>query len=196
MNTFNAILLFLFLAVLLLILIPLKNCNNKKQIVFDTDTQIVYKYDTIVKFFPKYIPQPIEIIIPNDTVFEFIYDSIQCKKIISDYYTKKIYSDTLRNDSIDIYFNSEIYRNKINSFQIGYKLKFATSTITTIQKNKLKFFIGSSVSSNFNNSVSLGINGFLLDKNENLYFTGVNLSLTDATPFYSVGFAYKLKFNK
>jgi hypothetical protein len=172
----------------------LQQCKGGK-VENTTTVQTIYKFDTVPKFFPVYIPQPQYVKLPSDTIKIPYTDTNYCKKIATDYLSTRYYSDTLQNDSVDLYIRSEVVNNRLARLQGGYKLKFPTSTINIIQPNKIKFFVGGHVGTDLKNFYA-GLDLTLVDKKEFGYRAGVSFSPTGGAPMYQIGFNYKLRFKR
>lgn len=134
---------FVFGALLAVLLITLsKSCNSKNEdIEFKTDTVITY--DTVYKELnskPKvFYSQIIEQKIIHDTV-----------KILEDHFTAKIYTDTIKTDTITITITDTVYKNSILGRNIAYTLRYPTRTInnTTIKiKSNTGLYLGLSAGS-------------------------------------------------
>lgn len=185
---------FIAFALLLIYILYLQQCKSGK--IENTNTiETIYKYDTIPKFFPVYIPQPQFVQLPSDTIKIPYTDTNYCKKIAIDYLSTRYYSDTLKNDSVDLYIRSEVVNNKLARMQGGYKLKFPITTTNIIQPNRIKFYIGGNVGTDLKNFY-LGLDAMLIDKKEYGYRAGVSFSPTGGQPMYQIGFSYKLRFKK
>jgi hypothetical protein len=185
---------FIAFAILLVYILYLQQCKSGK--VSNTNTiQTIYKYDTVTHYFPVYYPDPTLVQLPSDTIRIPYTDTNYCKKITTDYLTTRYYSDTLQNDSVDLYIRSEVVNNKISRMQGGYKLKFPVAATTTIQQNRIKFFIGANVGTDLKNFYA-GLDLTIIDKKDFGYRAGVSFSPTGGAPMYQIGFSYKLRFNK
>lgn len=185
---------FIAFGLLLIYILYLQQCKGGK-VENTTTVQTIYKFDTVPKFFPVYIPQPQYVKLPSDTIKIPYTDTNYCKKIATDYLSTRYYSDTLQNDSVDLYIRSEVVNNRLARLQGGYKLKFPTSTTNIIQPNKIKFFVGGHVGTDLKNFYA-GLDLTLVDKKEFGYRAGVSFSPTGGAPMYQIGFNYKLRFKR
>lgn len=185
---------FIAFAILLIYILFLQQCKTGK--VETTNTvQTFYKYDTVPHYYPIYVPRERLVVLPSDTIKIPYTDTNYCKKIATDYLTTRYYSDTLRNDSVDVYIKSVVSNNKILKSEAGYKLKFPITTTNIITPNKIKFFVGGNVGTDLKNFYT-GIDLTLVDKKEFGYRIGVAFSPTGGQPFYQIGVSYKLRFKK
>jgi hypothetical protein len=185
---------FIAFGVLLIYILYLQQCKGGK--VENTNTiETIYKFDTVAKFFPVYIPTERLVMLPSDTIKIPYTDTNYCKRIATDYLSTRYYSDTLRNDSVDLYIRSEVVNNRLARVQGGYKLKFPITTTNIIQQNRIKLFLGGNVGTDLQNFY-LGIDATLVDKKEFGYRLGVSFSPTGGQPFYQIGISYKLRFKR
>lgn len=79
-------------------------------------------YVTKVDSFPVHVPEPYKLI---DTVIEYrtLNDSLKYV-IIADYYRKRLYSDTLTTDSVQIVINDTVTENKLKGRKTIYRITF------------------------------------------------------------------------
>jgi hypothetical protein len=145
--------------------------------------------------FPVYVPTPQFVQLPSDTIHIPYLDSNYCKQIAMDYLSTRFYSDTLQNDSVDLFIRSQVSNNRIVKMESGYKLKFPTSTTTIIAPNRIKVFLGGNVGTDLKNFYA-GLDLSLTDKKDFIYHAGVAFSPTGGQPIYQLGFGFKLNFNK
>jgi len=188
---------FICFGVLLIYILYLQQCKGKSTHTSShTDTvSVVYKFDTVAHMFPVYIPRPQFVQLPSDTIKIPYLDSNYCKQIAMDYLSTRFYSDTLQNDSVDLFIRSQVSNNRIVKMESGYKLKFPTSTTTIIAPNRIKVFLGGNVGTDLKNFYA-GLDLSLTDKKDFIYHAGVAFSPTGGQPIYQLGFGFKLNFNK
>lgn len=179
--------------VLIVYIIFMHSCRNNNTGNLSTiDTTFVF--DTIVKSFPVFYPIEKEII-KNDTLIINYQDTIFIKETIEDYYSTKIYLDSLKNDSILAIIESKVNENEIKEQKLSYKILFPTQTIIQNKENKVKFFFGATLGTN-GESFFIGGKITLIDKKDLMYHAGASYSPIEMKPFFNVGIDYKLKFNK
>jgi hypothetical protein len=69
--------------------------------------------------------------------------SIDSLAIIKDYFTKRIYQDSLMNDSVTIYLTEEVFKNELKRIKVGYRWKVPTMVIKeTKTEVKQLLFVG------------------------------------------------------
>lgn len=184
--------------VLLVYIIFLQQCKsgNNTHTSSHTDTvSVIYKFDTVAKFFPVYVPTPQFVQLPSDTIRIPYSDSNYCKQIATDYLSNRFYSDTLQNDSVDLYVRSQVSNNRIVKMESGYKIKFPVTSTTIIAPNRIKVFLGANMMTDAKNFYA-GLDLSLTDKKDFIYRAGVSFSPTGGQPMCQLGFGFKLNFNK
>lgn len=183
-------------AALIVYIIYLQSCGKGGRVEKTTIVETVYKFDTIDHFFPVYTPTNVFTQLPNETISIPYLDSNYCKQIAIDYLSTRYYSDTLSNDSVDLYNYAEVTNNKIVKQRSGYRLKFPVAVTNIVQENRVKFYLGGTVGSDFKNQLYFGPQISLTDKRDNLYQLGAAFSPFGGSPIYTFGFGFKLKFKK
>lgn len=130
------------------------------------DSVFVYKTDTLIKPVKEY-----------NTLYDSIFDTVtkvDTVKILVDYYTPKIYKDTLQNDSsMTIIIRDSIMKNSILKRQSWLKNNRTTKIINTYTYNQNGLYLGGEVSLNHlqigamylhnKNNFEIGINFINLD---------------------------------
>jgi hypothetical protein len=156
---------------------------GQPSVIIDTDT--VYQQKTFTKFIKgKSIP-----FVVLDTIYNIdeVHDTIT---IVKDYNQAKVYSDTIRIDSLGYaYIQDTILQNKIQgrSFkaEISEKTIYVTKTITPKPKKKVYLGVLGDLRA-FDNKVGLGLGlGYKTAKNG--LFT-----INATTNHYSLGYYIKL----
>jgi len=153
------------------------------------------------------IPKPIEIIKPIrliDTIIkeDTIWQEVDTQAILTDYYTQRIYADTLENDtSYFIATIDTVFNNRLVGKQIYFKNLRPTKIINTeiiTNLNKFRVFIGGDIGTTFNNfSVEPGLmfiprtDLFAIKANYKALF--MNGQRFDG---FETGFYYKFKLKK
>lgn len=194
MRTDNKIVL-IVVALLVAYIIYMQSCKGGR-VEKTTVVETVYKFDTIDHFFPVYTPTNVYTQLPNETISISYLDSNYCKRIAIDYLSTRYYSDTLSNDSVDLYSFAEVTNNKIVKQRSGYRLKFPVAVTNIVQENRVKVYLGGTLGSDFKNQLYFGPQLSLTDKRDNLYQVGAAFSPFGGSPIYSFGFGFKLKFKK
>jgi len=61
--------------------------------------------------------------------------------VVRDYFTKRVYSDSLMNDSVTVYLTEEVYKNELRRIKTGYRWKVPTMVIkeTKVVEKQLMF---------------------------------------------------------
>lgn len=97
--------------------------------------------------------------VTNNYTVEAAKGPIDTGSVLRDYFSRRGYNDTIRNDSIDIILAEEVYKNELKRIRVAYKWKAPERLIReTITKYPNTLHIG--VAFNFYNKVpSLGIYG-------------------------------------
>ena len=156
---------------------------GQPSVIIDTDT--VYQQKTFTKFIKgKSIP-----FVVLDTIYNIdeVHDTIT---IVKDYNQVKVYSDTMRIDSLGYaYIQDTISQNKIQgrSFkaEISEKTIYVTKTITPMPKNEVYLGLIGDLRA-FDNKVGLGLGlGFKMAK-KGLF------TINATTNQYSLGYYKKL----
>jgi hypothetical protein len=156
---------------------------GQPSVVIDTDT--VYQQKTFTKFIKgKSIP-----FVVLDTIYNIdeVHDTIT---IVKDYNQVKVYSDTMRIDSLGYaYIQDTISQNKIQGrgfkAEISEKTIYVTKTIIPKPKNEVYLGVLGDLRS-FDNKIGLGLGlGFKTAKNG--LFT-----INATTNHYSLGYYIKL----
>lgn len=122
------------------------NCKGKEsESISHSDTLFVKSKDThheLVIEKPYPVPYMVEVPgTPGATVtIPSVIDSVA---VVRDYFTKRSYLDTIRNDSVDIYLKEQVWKNELKRLSVGYKWKVPTMQINkTIIQEKQLLFIG------------------------------------------------------
>lgn len=117
-------------ALLVILVLNIQMCNNP-EIVSETQTQTIYEtvYDSVDRI--VYIDRPVPSeVLPPDTVF--IYDQEKCEQLFADHFSKRIYLDTLQNDSFAfISLRDTVFMNRLMGRTLTYKDRTPTEIITT-----------------------------------------------------------------
>lgn len=194
MQQYKNYIFYIILILLLLYIVYMQSCK-KTSLGTDTVTkQTFYYYDTVIKEYPVLYPTEKLVIVPSDTIKIPYTDSNYCKQIALDYLSTRFYSDTLKDDSVNVITSSEVSNNKLLKQRIQYQLKFPVA-VTNVLPNRIKFYLGGTIGTDLNN-LYLGADATLIDKKDFLYKANVGISPINGKPIYTVGFGYKLSFRK
>jgi len=174
---------FLFIIILVLIVIILmQRCgngidlanlfNNKPSAdtIIKTDTTFV----TITKEIPTYIPKW-NTKVEHDIIFDTI-TKIDTTYVLGDYFATYVYNDTIKKDTITIYINDSIHKNKIKNRNVKYKLLYSTiSTTNTIIQNKHEFYVGPKLVGSNKGINFFGPEVLWRTKNKQVYSLGIGI---------------------
>lgn len=185
------------LIAVLVVFLLFKSCDNGKKLepkeVVKTTIETKTVYDTIINTVVSYKPKYISVI--KTKVDSFYIDT---NSVVSDYFDKYVYSDTIKKDSINLVINDTISRNKIESRSIDYQLIYphTTTTITNeVVINKNKLFFGGEVGVSKTSLEMIQLGFLLKTKKDIIYGAGIGAT-NDLSPFVSAKIYYKLKLTK
>ena len=161
-------------------------------------------YDTIEK------PVPYQTIVPVDTFWKDVDTAtilLRCRELYKDYYSKRIYNDTLKDDtSALITLIDTVYQNQLQSRILGFQNRRATMIInnTTINgeipRNKL--YLGAGIGTSSIKKISLvdmqlSAKCLLVLKKRWAYGVSIDFPVNDfGNPGFEVSAYYKLSFKK
>ena len=196
---------FITICVLILIIILQKSCSGKSivntppTIETKIDTIWEVKKDTVIKTVKEI--SVIHVPVPSDPQYHPSDNIDSCKtrfnKLLLDLLTKRVYSDTLKLDSLGtIVINDTVFMNKLGKRTkiYDYKIPFVTKTVTITKQAdpKRQMYIGGNVFGDKSNIqlVSPGI----LYKTKKDHIDQANVGINfDGTITYGVGIYYKIK---
>ncbi len=180
----------LLIVVLAALLFFQRGCSSTPPVEPQTITEVVTRWDTLKVATKEYVPKYIKKIIVNIDTFQVPIDTMS---ILTDYYAKYFYTDTIKVDSLGfIIINDTVTRNLISKRDVQSNIFIPTTTITnTIYLYKREFFGGVSVGAT--NQAVQNINGEILyvNKKRNSYGFGVGLN-PDFQPVYTVRMYWKI----
>jgi len=138
----------LWFGLLLFFLFIVEKCDTVRRsdsITTKTDTLYIASKDTTHDVTPAMPPAPTYI--TNNYTYEAERGPIDTSAVIRDYFNKRGYQDTIRNDSIDIVLHEEVYKNELRRLKVAYKWKaperiITTTTTVTNQKPAAGFYAG------------------------------------------------------
>ena len=184
----------LLIVVLVVIILIMRSCGggSKNTEISEptTITKVEIRYDTVQTVVEKYIPKWRDRIITKTDTIPSIIDTLA---ILKDYYTKYIYTDTLKIDTIGYaIINDTITRNTIYSRKVTTNLLIPTITRTnTIYINAHELYWGLGLAGRSSQINYLG--GELLYKTTNKQIYGFGLGVNqDFQPVLSGRMYWKI----
>lgn len=190
MTSFNNV-VYAIVIILLCYIIYLQSCGKNTNTVSTNTIKKEYIYDTIVRSYPVLYPK-VQYITYKDTIKINYTDSNFCKQLAREYYANKIYTDTLKDDSVDTYIVTEVEKNEIVKQKVSYKLNFPVS-VNKIEDKRIKFYLSPEVYFNAQN-IYIGGEVMLTDKKDFGYSISGLYSPVFNDYLIGVSFKYKLKF--
>ena len=167
---------FLIIAILVIVILLQKSCSGGSKVTVpnnDTITTIDTVYHTVTKEVATYIPK-------YTTKIKYIHDvisTIDTVFVVNDYNSKYVYNDSLKNDTLSLYINDIIFKNKLLSRNIKYTIKFPTVTINnTVIKNKNEFYTGVGLVGSNTGINYFGPEFLLRTKKKSVYGLGVGVN--------------------
>jgi|TARA_R100000030_G_scaffold26812_1_gene19459 hypothetical protein len=185
--------------IVLCILLFLRTCGGGETIPTErVVTKIETRYDTLTVekkvYVPKYTTR-IETKTVTDTIV--LKSKIDTLEILKDYYSKYVYKDTLKLDSLGyITIVDTITQNKIFSRNFDSQVLIPTTTITNdIYLNQAKLFGGVSVGGNKSQINFLSGDLLYKSKKDNVYGLGLGVN-QDFQPIVIGRMYWKISFRK
>ncbi len=174
----------------------IKSCNSesKTETTITRDTIWIASKDTEHNITPTIQPKPTYI--TNNYTYEAQQGTIDTGMILRDYFNKRGYQDTIKNDSIDIILHEEVYKNELIRKKVAYKWKaperIVKETITKTQTMyKGGLFIGPEISWGYKgntNPYGIGIQ-CLFTKNK----LGIGLAADPFQRYVNASFLIRVK---
>lgn len=195
----------LVIAVLLVIIFFLRECNSPKCPDIKTITDTI-KGDSVPVIRQIKQPYPVFTKLPPDTfwmrhIIDTSFMLFQCRQIAKEFYAQHIFVDTLQNDtSALIVLMDSIYKNALHGRSLAFQNRRATIINTTQvitpaeEKAKLKLFVGFDIAGGIDLNGRIGPQVALLTKRDHLYMVGNNLIAKQ--PNLSLTILWKLGFKK
>jgi len=182
----------ILIAVLIGIIIFLLKCNDpeiitEERVVTKTVTQI----DTVRLTHTKYVPKYYETVV---TITDTIPRDVDTLAILSDYYTKIYYIDTISVDTLGfIYLNDTITQNRIYSRQVTTDLYIPSTLVReVVYINARELYIGPTVTFDRSGLERIGANLAFRDKRGHLYEAGLGIN-RDFMPSAAVSLNWKIQ---
>lgn len=206
--TSNALIL-IFIIVLTALFVQKCNQPSVPQAKPDTVTKVIevhHYHDSIVVKEPtiinKIIPKPSEIpeSIKADTNYNRL--KVQYDSLVQEHFSKNIYSDSLKIDSIGIITTTDtVSQNNIQGRSYDYhfdvKERIIERTITLPPKLRNQVYIGGSILGDELHPLGGIEGGFLLkNKRDHIYQLKLTKIFNQSQPIYSIGYYPKIKFHK
>ena len=181
----------ILISVLFILLIQQRECHkcpdvNSTITIHDTIPGDVVVKDSIINQ-----TYPIYTIVPRiDTFFKL--DSQKCWQLAMNFYSKRIYQDTLKNDSSAlIVLKDTVYQNKLHERMLFFKNNRPTLINTTIIPNKNKLYIGPTIGRNLK-EITIGGSIMYITKKDHAYSYTYDILNKD----HYVSIYFKIKFKK
>jgi len=125
--------------------------SNPEKVTTKTDTLWLPSKDVIhnLPVFLK-IPEPYRV---DSFIYVDVPSKVDTAKILADYFRKRFYADSTKNDSVTVYYKAEVSQNKLKDIKLSYRLTLPTMVIsksTTVTTNRQLAFIGADLIGNQN----------------------------------------------
>ena len=181
---------------LVVIILWLQNCSGGGGGVVNPEptiiTEVTTLYDTITDTIPEYVPQwgtKIETRFITDT----FYQHVDTPEILKDYYTRYIYADTIKIDTIGyLVVNDSVSRNQIYSRKIYQNILLPTTTIKqTTYINRRELYMGLKIQGRTDQLNYVGGELLFKTKKNKVYSIGVGLN-QEFQPIISGGMFFKI----
>jgi hypothetical protein len=189
---------------LVIVIFLLRECRGNKSTTPTEPVTIVKvetKYDTIVKEVKSYIPKYVKKIqwktkTVHDTIE--IHDTVPADtlSIVKDYFSARIYNDTLKEDSVTLIINDTISQNRVISRNIKYSLVYPTTIIQTEREvNKRELYVGFGIGGDRQQLSFAGGELLLRNKKERIYGVGLGIN-QNFEPILTFKMSWKVKMPK
>jgi hypothetical protein len=167
---------YLIIIGILITIILLQKCGGDPTPNIKTIRTIDTIYEPVIKEIPTYIPKWSTKI---EYVPKYIHDTLEIidtLRALNDYLATYFYQDSLINDTLSLYINDSISRNKIKSRDLKYVMSFPTIKITDVViQNKNEYYIGLGLIGNQKGINYFGPEFLLRTKKKDVYGIGVGL---------------------
>lgn len=169
----------LLIVVLIIIILLMRNCsgNSNKNQKPKEIVKTTIEYIPFEKEVPKYIPKwQDKIIIDIDTFL--VNQKIDTNAILSDYYAKYYFVDTLSLDTLGYVLVSDtVSQNKISSRKVKYNVNIPKITIEkTIYVNEREFYYGLGLAGNPKQLNYVGAEMLYKNKKNQAYGLGIGVN--------------------
>lgn len=180
--------------VLIAVIVLLRQCSGGGEITPTEPTVITstkIKYDTIVKEVPTYIPQVVTKIETNiDTLL--VERDVDTLSILKDYFSKYVYTDVQKLDSLNLEIIDTISQNRILARHIKYDLIYPTVTNTeTKYINAREFYFGFGLNGTKSQLNYVGAQLLYRSKKKQAFGLGVGIN-ENFEPILSTQFLWKI----
>ena len=165
----------------LVILVLLKTCGGlgSSDPIEKVITKVEVRYDTLEVEKRVFVPK-VKTVIRTNTITDTVFKKykIDTLAILKDYYSKYVYQDTLKLDSLGyVVIMDTITQNKIFSRRFDSQILIPTTTITNdIYLNQSKFFGGVSIGGNKSQINFLSGDLLYKSKKDNVYGLGIGVN--------------------
>lgn len=169
----------LLIVVLIIIILLMRNCSGTSNSIPKSKPKEIVKttieYIPVNKEVPIYVPKWKDKIITDIDTFLINVDT---NAILSDYYTKYYFVDTLSLDTLGYVLVSDtITQNKIASRKVNYQVNIPKITIEkTIYVNKREFYYGIGLTGNQKQINYLGAELLYKNKKRQAYGLGIGVN--------------------
>ena len=180
----------ILIVVLVAVVLFMRNCDKptptEPKEIIKTRVEYINVRDTIPQYIPKWKDR---VIVVTDTIKEPIDTSL----VLTDYYSKYYYEDTLTIDTMGfVYVKDTVTQNKIVSRNLQYHLEIPKITIEkTTFINEREFYVGPTVIGNRSGLNNVGTEILMRTKKSQLYSVGVGIN-AELQPTISGGIYWKL----
>lgn len=191
----------IYIAVIVILSIFLFKAECGKPSVKGEDIKVGGKTYEVIKrtIDTQYVPYKVQgrtdTLIEDTTVYvEVPYiDSVTLRKYAEEYYTKKVFNDTININFGNVYIQDTVSRNRIISRTWWTDLELPTITETRIVKDKPKNELYVGIKSDFQkNGTFAGIGPSLLIKTKKNRIYGAGVSLVGSNIVYNIQMNIKL----
>jgi len=184
----------------LVILVLLKTCGGlgSSDPIEKVITKVEVRYDTVEVEKRVFVPK-VKTVIRTNTITDTVFKKykIDTLAILKDYYSKYVYQDTLKLDSLGyVVIMDTITQNKIFSRRFDSQILIPTTTITNdIYLNQSKFFGGVSIGGNKSQINFLSGDLLYKSKKDNVYGLGIGVN-QNLEPIITGRLYWRLQFGK
>jgi hypothetical protein len=184
----------------LVILVLLKTCGGlgSSDPIEKVITKVEVRYDTLEVEKRVFVPK-VKTVIRTNTITDTVFKKykIDTLAILKDYYSKYVYQDTLKLDSLGyVVIMDTITQNKIFSRRFDSQILIPTTTITNdIYLNQSKFFGGVSIGGNKSQINFLSGDLLYKSKKDNVYGLGIGVN-QNLEPIITGRLYWRLQFGK
>lgn len=187
----------LIILILIAVIIFQRSCSNCDCPEFEVITEkVIVPGDSVIIEKEVPVPEPYYISSPPDTVTEYLYHEVDTGRILANYFLKRFYQDTLKDDSSAfIRHDFTIYRNRMTKSKLFFQNRRAKTVLKQeLRPNaerKAKFYGGLAIGRKYN-EFGAGLSLALSTKKDDLYTLTYDVINKDV--YFSV--FWKVRFKK